>query len=432
MRTLSTSPTRNGSAGPAMLGGILLMVATVTALVVANSPWADEVNAFWHQTLSISLGKLALAKPLELWINDGLMAIFFFAVGLELKREIVYGELRSVRQAAVPILAAIGGMAVPALLYFGLTAGGPGARGWGIPMATDIAFALGVLSLLGSRVPVSLRVFLATLAVVDDLGAVLVIAIFYTDGISFGMLGIAGLLLGAAVIANRCGARQPLIYLVIGAALWLATLKSGVHATIAGVALAFTIPLKPLRKSDATLREIAATVDAQPAGHERLVAAYALEQAAILRGSPAFNLELLLIRPIALVIMPIFALSNAGVSLHDWSMIRDPIAMGVGAGLVLGKPIGVCAGAWLAVKCGIGRLADDLRWVHILGAGCLAGIGFTMALFVTGLAFTEESQQDAAKLGILLASLTAGILAAVVLLRARNAPPHSAPAAAAA
>jgi NhaA family Na+:H+ antiporter len=373
--------------------GIVLLVAAAAAIIWANSPWGSSYFHLWELRVRLGLGDLALAKTLHHWINDGLMAVFFFVVGLEIKREVMVGELAVPRRAALAVAAAVGGMVVPALLYALLNRGGAGAAGWGIPMATDIAFALGVLALLGSRVPLGLKVFLTAVAIVDDLGAVLVIALFYTAELSIPALGAAAGLLLALIIVNRMGVRAITPYLVIGALVWLAVLKSGIHATVAGVLVAMTIPAS-------------AGPDAPP-GKE----------------APLETLEHQLHAWVGYLFMPIFALANAGVSVGGsvGAAVTNPVFLGIVAGLIVGKQVGVTLFAWLAVRTGLASLPADVSWRQIYGAGWLAGIGFTMSLFIAGLAFDDEALLSVAKLGILTASVVAGVVG-WLLLRSTGRP----------
>ena len=410
-------------------GGILLLACTLAALVWANSPWTTRYTALWHTPLTVGLGSFTLSHDLHFWVNDGLMAIFFFVVGLEIKRELLAGELASPRQAALPILAALGGVVVPALLYSALNARGPGAPGWGIPMATDIAFAIGVMALLGERVPLGLKVFLTALAIVDDIAAVLVIALFYTAELAWGALGFAGVCLAALFAANRLGVRHPLPYALVGGVLWMAMLQSGVHATIAGVLLAFMIPSRTALNQSEFLRDSRAVLDhfERASENERSVLSDAEQQMAIEAledgcekvQPPLHRLEHGLHPWVTFVIMPLFALANAGVPLFGdvGKAVASPITLGVVLGLVLGKPIGITLASWLAVRVGWAALPDNVSWKHIHGAGWLAGIGFTMSLFMTGLSFVDDAQLTAAKLGILTASLCAGIIGSVILVR---------------
>ena len=405
--------------------GILLLVCTAVALVWANSPWAASYTALWGTTLTVGMGAFVIAKPLLLWINDGLMAIFFFVVGLEIKREVLAGELSSVRKAAFPVIAAVGGMVVPAGLYVLLNRGGVEARGWGVPMATDIAFALGVLALLGSRAPTSLKIFLTAFAIADDIGAVLVIALFYTETIAWSYLGLAAGCLLLLVALNAGGARRPLTYVVLGIVLWVAFLKSGVHATVAGVLLAMTIPATARIDCAAFLQrgrsvldqfEQASLGDGEVVAHsERQAALHTLEEACEQVQTPLHRMEHALHPWVTYAIMPVFALANAGVILGGGGGVGHPVALGVIMGLVLGKPLGVTLFAWLAVRLGMAELPPGITWRHVHGAGWLGGIGFTMALFIAGLAFAGTPYLDTAKLGILTASLVAGVVGFVLL-----------------
>jgi NhaA family Na+:H+ antiporter len=416
-------------AGRESSGGILLLACTIVALVWANSPWASLYTDLWHAPFTVGLGNFTLSHELHFWVNDALMAVFFFVVGLEIKRELLAGELASPRQAALPILAAVGGMVVPALLYTLLNVNGPGARGWGIPMATDIGFAIGVMALLGERVPLGLKVFLTALAIVDDIGAVLVIAVFYTANLHWGALGIAALCLLLALAANRLGVRHPLPFALIGAVLWLTVLQSGIHATIAGVLLAFTIPSRTaikqrefLAHGRAVLDHFEKAAESAPldilADIEQQTAVDALEDACEKVQPPLQRLEQALHPWVTFVIMPLFALANAGVSLAGGGTFAPhPVMLGVIFGLLLGKPLGVTLASWLAVRFGLASLPESVSWKHIHGAGWLAGIGFTMSLFMTGLAFTTDAYLTEAKLGILIASLCAGIAGSLILAR---------------
>jgi NhaA family Na+:H+ antiporter len=404
----------------------LLLGATMVALLWANSPLQGSYRAVLALDIGVSLGGAELHKPLLLWINDGLMGIFFFVVGLEIKRELLMGELSQPRRAALALAGAIGGMLVPAVLYQ-LVADHPDHQGgWGIPMATDIAFALGLLSLLGKRAPTGLKIFLTALAIVDDIGAVLVIAVFYTDTIALVSL-VGGLLVfGVAVAANRAGVRNHLFYFLLGTIVWLAFLKSGVHATIAALLMAFTIPARPkidrteLGKSFADvlaeLRE-----DGQP-DRELLDS---LGRSLAHARAPLQQLEHLLHPIVALIVLPIFALANAGVALDvDFAAaLAHPVAVGIVVGLCLGKPVGVVGAAFVAVKLRIAALPRGVSWRDVIGAGCLAGVGFTMALFIAGLAF-DEQLRNVAKVGILVASSISALvgLAVLGLGRVRRSP----------
>jgi Na+:H+ antiporter, NhaA family len=411
-------------------GGILLLTCSIIALAWANSPWAGTYQGIWHTPLTIGFGAFTLSHDLHFWVDDGLMTIFFFVVGLEIKRELLAGELASPRQAALPLVAALGGVAVPALLYFAINSGGPGAAGWGIPMATDIAFAIGVMALLGARVPLGLKVFLTALAIVDDIAAVLVIALFYTANLAWGPLAGAACCVLLALAANRLGVRGPIPYVVIGAVLWFAVTQSGVHATIAGVLLAFTIPSRKVLDQSAFLKEGRAVLDhfekaskTEPrhflADIEQQTAIEALGDACEKMQPPLHRLEHALHPWVTFAIMPLFALANAGVSVSGGlgKLIVQPITLGVIIGLMLGKPLGVTIAAWLAVRLGGASLPASVSWQHVHGAGWLAGIGFTMSLFMAGLSFSDDALLSEAKLGILIASLCAGLIGSMVLVR---------------
>ncbi|MEO8354986.1 MAG: Na+/H+ antiporter NhaA [Chloroflexota bacterium] len=404
--------------------GILLLIFTVVALLWANSAWSDSYNSIWNRKLTIGYGDFLLSKALLLWINDGLMAIFFFVVGLEIKREVLIGELASFRKAILPVAAAIGGMVFPALIYTAFNYGGGGSRGWGIPMATDIAFALGVLALLGKRVPVSLKIFLTAVAVVDDLGAVLMIAIFYTAEIIWINLGIAAVILVALVIANRLGVRNPIVYSILGVGLWLAFLWSGVHATVAGVLLAMTIPSRA-RINDRQFVKHSRTIidefEEADEGDEYLnesqrSSLHVLEDLVEHAKAPLQRLEYELHPWVAYAIMPLFALANAGVALGSgFATVFDPVSLGVIFGLIIGKQVGITLLSWLVVKSKLADLPDGVNWWHIYGVSWLAGVGFTMSLFISSLAFGVSSLLETAKFGILIASLIAGIVGIIIL-----------------
>jgi NhaA family Na+:H+ antiporter len=408
-------------------GGVLLIAVTAVALVWANSPWGDSYVALWDSKLTVGVGDFTLSKDLTHWINDGLMAVFFLVVGLEIKREVLVGELSSIRSAALPVAAALGGAVVPALIYFAVNAGTEGAAGWGIPMATDIAFALGVLALLGERAPVGLKVFLTALAIVDDIVAVLVIAVFYTSEISWGALGVGGLFLVALVMANLIGVGRTLVYALLGAGLWLAFLLSGIHATIAGVLLAMTVPASSFINPGTFLERSRYILDRfEQAGEkgenvltneERQAALHALNHATYKLEPPLHELEHALHPWVVFAIMPLFALANAGVPLGGGiaEALTSPVVLGIVAGLVVGKQLGITLFAWLAVKSGISELPTGISWRQVYGAGWLAGIGFTMSLFISDLAFPDSPLVDVAKLGILGASLIAGVVGWLIL-----------------
>lgn len=409
--------------------GILLISFMLIALIWANSPWSSSYEALWQTQVNVSFGSIKIDKPLLLWINDGLMAVFFFVVGLEIKRELLVGELSSLKQALFPIAAALGGMFVPAALYLGLNANGPGESGWGIPMATDIAFALGILALLGSRAPLSLKIFLTAVAIVDDIGAVLVIALFYTEKIVWGSLAAAVVIFVALVILNRMGVRKPLPYALLGIVLWVAFLKSGVHATIAGVLLAMTIPASTSIDRQGFLERAREYLDRfEEEGIKNGNSFTTKKQRALLQGiedsthgveAPLQRLEHSLHPWVAYFIMPVFALANAGVDLRTdiLAALVNPITLGIIAGLVVGKQIGITFMAWLVTRIGLSRKINGVTWKQIHGASMLAGIGFTMSLFISNLAFSDPLMLSSAKVGILVASFISAGLGWIVLSR---------------
>ena len=408
-------------------GGIVLIAAAAIALLWANSPWGESYAALWHTKLTVGIGEFSISKDLTHWINDGLMAVFFLVVGLEIKREVLVGELSSARNAALPVAAALGGALVPALIYLAINAGTEGSAGWGIPMATDIAFALGVLALLGEGAPVGLKVFLTALAIVDDIVAVLVIALFYTSEIAWGALGVGAVFLGALILANLLGVDRTLVYAVLGAGLWLCFLLSGVHATIAGVLLALTVPAVSFMDPGAFLDRSRYVLDRfEKAGEkgenvlandERQAALHALNHAAYKLEPPLHELEHALNPWVVFAVMPLFALANAGVQLGGGIVeaLTSPVALGIVLGLVVGKQLGITLFAWLAVRSGLSELPEGMGWRHVYGAGWLAGIGFTMSLFITDLAFSEDSLVEAAKVGILCSSVVAGVVGWTIL-----------------
>jgi NhaA family Na+:H+ antiporter len=409
--------------------GILLLICTIVSLLLANSYWAETVRQFWHLNATLALGNFELSKPLIVWINDGLMAIFFFVVGLEIKRELTDGELSSLRQSILPVLSALGGMLAPAAIFLMLNRGGAGAHGWGIPMATDIAFAIGILALLGDRIPAGLKVFLTAVAIVDDLGSVLVIAFFYTEAISWAAIKIAVIFLVMLILANGAGVRRVYIYGLLGFGFWAAVLKSGIHPTIAGVLLAFTIPSKRridqksflerareiLQRfgSDKNMNNPEVTSDQQHALLE-------MEKTCEHLQAPSKKLEHALHPWVSFGIIPLFALANAGVAFgggNALAALRTPVALGVVLGLVVGKQIGITLFAWIAVKMGWADLPAGTTIRHIYGVAWLGGVGFTMSLFIAGLAFHQESLLLQAKLGILAASAIAGFTGFLILTR---------------
>lgn len=364
--------------------GIVLIACTLMSILIANSLFGEGFIDFWHTRVGFNAGFIALHYSVEHWINDALMAIFFLLIGLEIEREIYIGELSDLKNALLPIFAAVGGMALPALFYFLINRGIGTQNGFGIPMATDIAFALGVLALLGSRIPASLKVFLTALAIIDDLGAILMIAIFYTGDFSFLYMMLALSVLAGLIVLNRLGVNSLAAYLIPGILMWYFMLQSGVHATLAGVLLAFALPFRD--------------------GGEK---------------SPSYKLQHFLHKPVAFLIMPLFALANTGIVFtQGWtSELLSPSSMGVFAGLVFGKPLGIFMASFLAIKSGVSRLSSEFSWVHILGAGFLGGIGFTMSIFITLLAFDDPLTVQSTKISILLSSLVAGVIGYLILSR---------------
>lgn len=371
------------------IGGTVLVIASIIALLLANSPYQQFYSYLIDTQLAVSLNGASLSKPLLLWVNDGLMALFFLLVGLELKREFLVGELKEFEHVMLPGLGALGGMVVPALIYFALNHdNASGLQGWAIPVATDIAFALGVLSLLGDRVPLALKVFLASLAIFDDIGAVIIIAVFYTSDISLVALAISGCCIAALFACNRFGVPYRRVYLIIGLVMWVALLKSGVHATLAGVLLAMFVPI------------------AVPGKEKR---------------SPLRNLEHDLMPIVTFVILPIFAFCNAGVSLAGVGIaqLTHPVTLGIALGLALGKPIGVFAFCWVGVRFGFAKLPESIDWGKLFGVALLCGIGFTMSLFIGSLAFGETgvNQVFDERLGIMLGSFVSGVIGFFVIRR---------------
>ncbi|CAB3689145.1 Na+/H+ antiporter NhaA [Achromobacter pestifer] len=381
------------------LGGYVLMVAALVALIIANSPVAPIYFDVLGTKLGFQAGPVLLKETVLHWINDGLMAVFFLLVGLEIKREVLDGQLRGAGRIVLPGIAALGGMVVPALIYLLINQGSPETlRGWAIPAATDIAFALGILALLGSRVPTSLKIFLTALAILDDLGAIVIIALFYTSQLKVFALIMAGALLACLFCLNRAGVLRLTPYLLIGALLWYFVLKSGVHATLAGVALALTIPLRPRNAG-------------KPEAH-----------------SPLHDLEHALHKPVALLIVPLFGFANAGVSFAGMGLasLAQPVPLGVALGLFLGKQLGVFGFAWLAIKTGVASLPRHASFTQLYGVALLCGIGFTMSLFIGALAFTDAATVDATKIGVLTGSLVSAV-GGFLLLRLCRPPAEPAP-----
>ena len=406
-------------------GGALLVACACAALLVANSPWAVAYHRLWAMPIAVAWGQHALSLTVHQWINDGLMAVFFLLVGLEIKREVLVGELASPRQAALPIAAAIGGMAVPASIYFLTNGGGMESRGWAIPMATDIAFALGVLALVAPRAPGGLKIFLAALAIVDDMGAVLVIALFYTGAVSWGALGTAGLILLLLAVLNLLRIRSLTPYLVLGLGLWFFVHESGVHATIAGVLLACTIPTRTrinATEFSAKARGLLDHFDRTETGDLLVLtskgqqeAIIGLERVSELVTAPLLRLEHALHRFSAFVVMPLFALSNAGVGLNG--SFGGGVTLAVFLGLAIGKPLGITGAALAMVRLRLAALPEGVSWTALHGCAWLGGIGFTMSLFIATLAFQGTHLLDSAKVGILGGSVLAGIVGAIVVRR---------------
>lgn len=420
-------------------GGVVMLAAAGLAIAWANSPWADSYTEVWQTPLRVELGGLLHLDHLSLqaWVNDALMTVFFLLVGVEIKREIVHGELRDPRAVALPVVAALGGMVVPAAIYAVLNAGGPGADGWAVPMATDIAFAVGVVTLAGSRVPLAAKIFLLTLAVADDIGAIVVIAVFYTGTLSWGWLACAAVGL-AAIFALRRGDVQSLApYLAVGAFAWLALLESGVHATLVGVALGLLTPAWPLRsprlfppearrvanRIEAAYYDRVLTQEEFAENEQRIVE---IARLAMFSTSPLERLERALSPWVAYVVVPVFALANAGVALTGdavGGVVSEPVTVGVILGLFVGKTAGVLGATALAVRLRIGRLPGGTTWRHVVGLAATAGVGFTVALFVTSLAYDDALVGDAAKVGILVGSTMSGVVGYLIL---RTSPPAAA------
>ncbi len=407
--------------------GILLGGAALVALIWANSAWSDGYTDLWSTSLTVDLGGHAVTEDLRHWINDGLMALFFFVIGLEIKQEIVDGQLTSARDAAVPVAGALGGMVLPAGIYLAFNLGGVGAHGWGVPMATDVAFAVGVLALLGRRAPAELKVLLLSLAIVDDIGAIIVIAVFYSQGLDGRWCAAAAVGLLLVMVAQRARIRFLPVYVVLGTFVWLATFESGIHATIAGVTLGLLTPARPLLPpvdADRIADELSTDVDVT--ANEVRDISFRLREAVPVTE----RLQDLLHPWTSYVIVPLFALANAGIVVTGDTLenaASSPITLGVVAGLVLGKLAGVAGAIILATRWGIGRLPTGVTPRHIVGMAGIAGIGFTVSIFVAGLAFDDPALTDEAKLGVLVASCLAAVVGSIVLLRGTDDPVPSAP-----
>ncbi len=415
-------------------GGILLLASTLAAMLWANLPFSDSYFHLWHTHVKIGVDNFILDYSLHHWINDGLMAIFFFVVGLEIKREFLVGELSSAKQAALPVAAAIGGMLFPALIYFLFNHEGSSSSGWGIPMATDIAFVIGIMALLGKSVPISLKIFVTALAIADDIGAVLVIAFFYTSEISIISLIIAAVFLLLLILSNKLGVRSLLVYTLLGIGLWLAFLLSGIHATVAGVVLAFTIPAfsrintsEFKSNSKELLNEFEKAGEEGPnvlSNEERQSIVQAIEGNCEKIMTPLQRFEHGLNPWVSFFIMPVFAFANAGVPLSNdfFTELLSPISLGIILGLFIGKQLGIFLFTWAAIKFRIASKPSGVSWKQIYGAGILAGIGFTMSLFITNLAFIDEALINTAKVGIITASLISGIVGFILLKSSNNLP----------
>ncbi len=399
------------------VGAIVLLLAAASALGWANSPWSDSYASFWHTTISFDIYIFAISEDLEHIVNDGLMAVFFFVVGLEIKRELLHGELSSFRRAVLPAMAALGGMVAPALIYLAFNSSGGTAVGWGIPIATDIAFALGALALLGRRLPAQLRIFLLGLAVVDDLGAIAVIAVFYTESIQWMDLGLA---LGVFVVIAACiriGIRSLGFYLILSVVMWQFFLESGIHATVAGVLISVLTPARPyLHRKDYknAVEDLLHDFElAMEKGDEEKAESIVAEVEKLSQGTegPMERLERVIHPWTSFVVLPIFALANAGIVI-SWDSLTEaaasPITLGILAALPLGNALGIFTMTWLTVRLGLGRLPSYVTWSHVLGVALLGGIGFTVSIFVSGLAFQDSALVDQAKIGVFGGSLLAG------------------------
>jgi NhaA family Na+:H+ antiporter len=411
-------------------GSVVLLACTILALIWANSPAGDSYRELTHTYVGVSFGEHSFKLSLQHWINDLLMAVFFFVVGLEIKREMVLGELSSFRKAILPVTAAVGGMVVPAAIYLMFNIGGKGGAGWGIPMATDIAFALGILAIFGKRVPLGLKVFLTALAIADDMGAVLVIALFYTEQVSLKALIVAGVFLLLLLVASRANVRRVGVWAFLLIGVWLAVFASGVHATVAGILVAMVVPVRARMDPHKFVETVEAnwrkldmsklTQESMVSNNDQYEALRTIDLAATDMLPPGLVLERYLHVGQAFLILPLFAFFNAGVKIGgDYlELLSNPISLGIILGLVLGKQIGVFLFSWLAIKTGRAALPTGVSWGQMWGVSCLAGVGFTMSLFISELAFEDPELVSEAKIGILMASLIAGVLGYLVLTRA--------------
>ena len=414
-------------------GGIVMLAATALALIIANSPMGDAYRELWTTYAGLVFGDWALKLSLGHWINDGLMAIFFFLVGLEIKRELLFGELNSFRRASLPVVAALGGAIIPALIFFALNRGGPYLDGWAIPMATDIAFAVTILALLGSRAPLWLKSFITALAIADDILAVLVIAVFYTSGLDMGALIWAAVVVGGLLALNLSSVQKPAPYVFLAVLLWYFVLLSGIHATIAGVVAAAFVPASLRRTGkqpeavdiSQSVKILLDSIDVAATGGEEWEEVDAREAAleeivedASSSSAPLYRLEHAIHPWSAFVVLPVFAFANAGVEIPFATLLSSlthPLTLGVALGLFVGKQLGITAFAWLAIRLGLGELPDVARWRQIWGGALLAGIGFTMSIFIASLAFTDYVVLDNAKIGIIVGSLASAIVGIIVL-----------------
>ncbi len=410
-------------------GGLILFVAAVLAMIWANSPWSESYFNLWHTSAGFEIGNLAFNMDLGHWVNDVLMAFFFFVIGMEIKREITVGELSTVKQAAFPVIAAFGGMIVPVIIYSSLNMQ-PGGEphGFGIPMATDIAFALGFILLAGKRAPLSLKIFLVSLAVIDDLGAILVIAVFYGEALQFAFLGYATLVMVALFALNRLGIKKLWPYLLLGIALWICIHQSGIHATIAGVLLAMTLPVRSKISSEQFVQICRYELDnfierdkerksillneEQVDAVEMLASSYEAVRNPLVRLEKAWH-------PISsFIVMPVFALANAGIQISGLSsQFITPVTLGIVLGLMLGKPIGITSATYIAHRLGWAKKPNAISWKHVFGAGILGGVGFTMSIFITQLSFEDPATTSMAKLFILCSSLIMGVIGVLYLMR---------------
>jgi NhaA family Na+:H+ antiporter len=400
--------------------GIVLIVATIIALILANSNFAEGFHHFWEQNVGFHIGSFSMDLSLHHWINDFLMAVFFFVVGLEVKRELIIGELSDMKKAALPIMGAIGGMLIPAALYLLMQYGEPGQHGWGIPMATDIAFVVGCLAVLGKRIPSGLRVFLLSLAIADDIGAILVIAIGYTEDLNVVALVYAAIGVFTFVTFLKVGIRNVAVLLIVGLFVWYQIFESGIHATIAGVIIGLLTPINPWVSKSRLKTAINNSFsfvggDGWSPAHDEYQSLRDMEVASRKAISPVVRLENMLHPWVGFVIMPLFALSNAGVTI-EIADLTNPVANAVVLGLFVGKPVGITLFSWMSVKIGFAKLPSHVNWGAMVGAGFLGGIGFTMALFIAGLALSGDLL-DSSKIGILTGSLASAIVGVIILIK---------------